>query len=61
MTAVHDTDLLLHLTEWPQHSHIDPHDLAAHAAAPTVIDGRGTLNPDTWRKAGWIYRALGRP
>ncbi|WP_327127490.1 UDP binding domain-containing protein [Streptomyces sp. NBC_01727] len=29
--AVQNTDLLLHLTEWPQFSHIDPHQLAARA------------------------------
>ncbi|MEU8645916.1 UDP-glucose/GDP-mannose dehydrogenase family protein [Streptomyces sp. NPDC048674] len=59
--AVQDADLLLHLTEWPQYSHIDLHRLAARTATPCVIDGRGTLNTDTWRDAGWTVRALGRP
>ncbi|MFF8882916.1 UDP-glucose dehydrogenase family protein [Streptomyces flaveolus] len=61
IAAVQDADLLLHLTEWPQYSHIDPHHLAARTATPRVIDGRGTLNADTWREAGWTVRALGRP
>ena len=61
IAAVQDADLLLHLTEWPQYSYIDPHRLAARASTPRVIDGRGTLNADTWRKAGWTVRALGRP
>ncbi|MGW0819925.1 UDP-glucose dehydrogenase family protein [Streptomyces sp. NPDC002845] len=61
IAAVQDTDLLLHLTEWPQYSHVDPHNLAARAATPKVIDGRGTLNADTWREADWTFRALGRP
>lgn len=56
-----DADLLPHLTEWPQFSHIAPHKLAARTATPKVIDGRGTLNTDTWRDAGWTVRALGRP
>ncbi|MEU5331356.1 UDP-glucose dehydrogenase family protein [Streptomyces parvus] len=60
VAAVQDADLLLHLTEWPQYSHIDPHSLAARATSPKVIDGRGTLNADTWREAGWTFRALGR-
>ncbi|WP_128819336.1 UDP-glucose dehydrogenase family protein [Streptomyces sp. S063] len=60
IAAVQDADLLLHLTEWPQYSHIDPHSLAARATSPKVIDGRGTLNADTWREAGWTFRALGR-
>uniref|UniRef100_A0AAU1I8L7 UDP-glucose 6-dehydrogenase n=1 Tax=Streptomyces sp. NBC_00180 TaxID=2903632 RepID=A0AAU1I8L7_9ACTN len=61
IASVQDADLLLHLTEWPQFSHIDPHRLAARTATPRVIDGRGTLNADTWREAGWTFRALGRP
>ncbi|MGY4907260.1 UDP-glucose dehydrogenase family protein [Streptomyces sp. 900116325] len=61
IAAVQDADLLLHLTEWPQFSHVDPHRLAVRAASAKVIDGRGTLNADTWREAGWTVRALGRP
>ncbi|WP_274558975.1 UDP-glucose dehydrogenase family protein [Streptomyces spiramyceticus] len=61
IAATEDADLLLHLTEWPQYSHIDPHHLTTRVAQTNVIDGRGTLNPDCWRKAGWTYRALGRP
>lgn len=61
IAAAQDTDLLLHLTEWPQFSHVDPHRLASRAASPKVIDGRGTLNTETWREAGWTVRALGRP
>ncbi|WP_255384376.1 hypothetical protein [Streptomyces parvus] len=40
--------MLLHLTEWAEFGHIDPHRLARTLA----IDGRGTLNPGTWREAG---------
>ncbi|WP_338684757.1 UDP-glucose/GDP-mannose dehydrogenase family protein [Streptomyces acidiscabies] len=61
IAAVQDADLLLHLTEWSQFSHVDPHRLAARTATPKVIDGRGTLDPVTWREAGWTFRALGRP
>ncbi|MFF1378034.1 UDP-glucose dehydrogenase family protein [Streptomyces sp. NPDC058308] len=61
IVAVQDSDLLLHLTEWPQYSHVDPHRIASRAASPKVIDGRGTLNTETWREAGWTVRSLGRP
>ncbi|MBB5934447.1 UDP-glucose dehydrogenase family protein [Streptomyces zagrosensis] len=61
IAAVQDADLLLHLTEWPQFTHIAPHRLAHRTATPKVIDGRGTLDADTWRKAGWTVRALNRP
>lgn len=61
IAAVQDADLLLHLTEWAEFAHIDPHRLAHRPAQTLILDGRGTLNPDTWRQAGWTYRALGRP
>ena len=56
-----DADVVLHLTEWKQFREIDPAKLAALVANPTIIDGRNALNPTLWRKAGWTYRALGRP
>lgn len=61
IAAVQDADLLLHPTEWPQCSHVDPRRLAARTAIPRVIDGRGALNAETWREAGWTVRALGGP
>ncbi|WP_405847090.1 UDP-glucose dehydrogenase family protein [Streptomyces sp. NBC_01518] len=61
IAALQDADLLLHLTEWPQYSHIDPHQLATRMTAPKVIDGRGTLDSHCWREAGWIFRTLGCP
>ncbi|MFE5869903.1 UDP-glucose dehydrogenase family protein [Streptomyces roseifaciens] len=60
IAAAEDADLLLHLTEWPQFTHIDPKQLAARTHNPKVIDARGTLNTDQWRDAGWITRTLGR-
>nr|WP_309239186.1 nucleotide sugar dehydrogenase [Streptomyces lunaelactis] len=61
IAAVQDADLLLHLTEWAQFSHVDPHRLATRAASPKVVDGRGALDAIHWREAGWTVRALGRP
>ena len=57
--AVEGAALLLHLTEWPEFSQLDPHHLSGRVASPQVIDGRGTLDPVHWREAGWTYRALG--
>ncbi|MGW4650552.1 UDP-glucose dehydrogenase family protein [Kitasatospora sp. NPDC004289] len=59
--ALTGADLLLHLTEWPDYTHLDPAALAPLLAAPRVLDARHTLDPATWRTAGWTYRALGRP
>ncbi|MFC5144498.1 UDP binding domain-containing protein [Streptomyces aureoversilis] len=60
IAAAEDADLLLHLTEWPQFTRIDPKRLAARTHNPKVIDARGTLNTGQWRDAGWITRTLGR-
>ncbi|MEV0887696.1 UDP-glucose/GDP-mannose dehydrogenase family protein [Streptomyces microflavus] len=60
VAAAQDADLLLHLTEWPEFSHVDPEQLARRVADAKVIDGRGTLDVDAWRAAGWTVRVLGR-
>jgi len=56
-----DADLVLHLTEWQEFRQIDPIKLARLVGSPHIIDGRNALSPEQWRKAGWTYRALGRP
>ncbi|QKW44256.1 UDP-glucose dehydrogenase family protein [Streptomyces microflavus] len=60
IAAAQGADLLLHLTEWPEFSHVDPGQLARRVADAKVIDGRGTLDVDAWRAAGWTVRVLGR-
>ncbi|MFE7130937.1 UDP-glucose dehydrogenase family protein [Streptomyces sp. NPDC057638] len=59
IAALADTRLLLHLTEWPQFSHIDPRHLTGQALGLKVIDARGTLDAALWRSAGWLIRRLG--
>jgi UDPglucose 6-dehydrogenase len=61
MTALADAELVLHLTEWREYRELDPAKVAAIATTLHVIDARNTLDPATWRAAGWSYRALGRP
>ncbi|MFJ4412970.1 UDP-glucose dehydrogenase family protein [Streptomyces sp. NPDC088925] len=61
VAAAEGTELLLHLTEWPLYSRINPYALAERAANPAVIDGRGTLSTTEWRSAGWQILSLGRP
>ncbi|WP_314414069.1 UDP-glucose dehydrogenase family protein [Streptomyces kroppenstedtii] len=55
------SDVLLHLTEWPEFADIDPHALGDTVAGRHIIDARNTLNPSHWQAANWNYRALGRP
>jgi UDPglucose 6-dehydrogenase len=60
-SAVGDARVLLHLTDWSEFSGFDPVLLRNKdfQAQRCVIDGRGTLDADRWRSAGWSYRALG--
>jgi UDPglucose 6-dehydrogenase len=59
--ACEGADVVLHLTEWPQYSQLDPAELAAVTAHPRLVDARNTLDVDRWRRGGWTVRALGRP
>ena len=57
--ALDGTDLVVHATEWAEYRELDPTSIEARGRH--IIDARNTLDPQKWRAAGWIYRALGRP
>ena len=59
--AVRGADIVLHLTEWREFRELDPAALGETVADRRILDGRNTLDPQVWRKAGWTFRALGRP
>jgi UDPglucose 6-dehydrogenase len=59
--AAADADVLLLLTEWSEFRVADPQLLGKSVAQRNMVDARNVLDPTTWRKAGWRYRALGRP
>ncbi|MEV7277916.1 UDP-glucose/GDP-mannose dehydrogenase family protein [Streptomyces sp. NPDC093111] len=60
--AVRGADVVLHLTEWREfRDAVDPAELAEVVSSPVILDGRNALDPERWRKAGWTYRAMGRP
>jgi UDPglucose 6-dehydrogenase len=59
--AAHGAHAVLHLTEWREFGELDPAALGDVVSTRHVLDGRNTLDPALWRKAGWHYRALGRP
>ncbi|MFE9178371.1 UDP-glucose dehydrogenase family protein [Streptomyces sp. NPDC007126] len=61
LEAVRGADVVLHLTEWREFRELDPEVLGEAAAARVILDGRNALDPTLWRKAGWTYRAMGRP
>ncbi|MFC9537996.1 UDP-glucose dehydrogenase family protein [Streptomyces sp. NPDC056975] len=59
--AVRGADVVLHLTEWREFRELDPAVLGDLAGTRLILDGRNALDPVLWRKAGWTYRAMGRP
>ncbi|MEU5594714.1 UDP-glucose/GDP-mannose dehydrogenase family protein [Streptomyces sp. NPDC020298] len=61
LEAVRGADVVLHLTEWREFRELDPAALGEVATARVILDGRNTLDPELWRRAGWTYRAMGRP
>ncbi|GEB51840.1 MULTISPECIES: UDP-glucose dehydrogenase family protein [Streptomyces] len=61
LDAVRGADVVLHLTEWKEFKELDPAVLGEVATTRHLLDGRNTLDPQLWRKAGWTFRALGRP
>ncbi|MFE2265547.1 UDP-glucose dehydrogenase family protein [Streptomyces griseosporeus] len=61
LDAVRGADVVLHLTEWREFRELDPAELGEVAAARVILDGRNALDPELWRRAGWTYRAMGRP
>ena len=58
--AVTDADLVCVLTEWEEFRTADPVVLGELVAGKVVIDGRNCLDPVLWRRAGWVYRGMGR-
>ncbi|MEU3613811.1 UDP-glucose/GDP-mannose dehydrogenase family protein [Streptomyces sp. NPDC006872] len=61
LEAVRGAEAVLHLTEWREFRELDPAALGEVATDRLVLDGRNALDPVLWRKAGWTYRAMGRP
>jgi UDPglucose 6-dehydrogenase len=60
LKACEGADVVLHLTEWPQYSALDPAELAKVTNTPRLLEARNTLDVQRWRDAGWTVRALGR-
>ncbi|MEU6331856.1 UDP-glucose/GDP-mannose dehydrogenase family protein [Streptomyces sp. NPDC047049] len=54
-------ELVVLATEWPEYQQADAQALAGRPANPLLVDCRTTLDPETWRSAGWTIHQLGRP
>ncbi|MFJ5921888.1 UDP-glucose dehydrogenase family protein [Kitasatospora sp. NPDC092948] len=61
LEAVQGAHVVLHLTEWQEFRELDPVEVGALVAERRLLDGRNVLDGESWRAAGWSYRAMGRP
>lgn len=59
--AVVGSDLVAHMTEWPEYRSINPGVMAGLVRQRLLFDGRNELDLQAWQKAGWVTRSLGRP
>ena len=57
--AARGAHVVLVLTEWTEFAELKPGDLATIVARQNIVDGRGVLDSELWRAAGWNCRALG--
>jgi UDPglucose 6-dehydrogenase len=58
--ACDGADIVLHLTDWPEYSDLDPAALRGLVNHPRILDARNALPLKRWRTAGWRTWALGR-
>ena len=58
--ALKGADALAVVTEWQEFRSVDVETLRDHLSEPVVFDGRNLYDPDTMRKAGFVYAAIGR-
>jgi len=61
LDAAKEAHVVLLLTEWQEFIAMDPEELGSVVVSRKIVDGRNALDAETWRAAGWHYRALGRP
>ena len=61
VAALAGAELVILGTEWREYRDLDPATLDGVVSGRHLIDARNALDPIPWRKAGWTYRALGRP
>ena len=59
--AAASTDLLVILTEWSEFSQLNPTELSGLMNVNRVFDTRGVIDKETWMKAGFTVKILGRP
>ncbi len=57
--ALRDTDVCIIVTNWKEFTELQPNDVKTLMKTPIVIDGRKTVDADTFLNAGVTYRRIG--
>lgn len=59
-SACEGTEVVRVRTEWDEFRQLEPATLDSAVKNRRLIDGRNFLDQETWRKAGWLYKGIGR-
>jgi UDPglucose 6-dehydrogenase len=57
--ALRDTDVCIIVTNWKEFTELQPNDVKTLMKTPIVIDGRKTVDAETFLNAGVTYRRIG--
>ena len=60
LSLAEDCDALVLVTEWEQFRSLQLDQLGAAMRQKFIVDGRNLLDPETVKRAGFIYRGIGR-
>ena len=53
-------NVLAVLTEWKEFALIDANEIGKRLSEKMVVDGRNVLDRESWQRAGFTYRGVGR-
>jgi len=59
-SAATGADVIAVLTEWSEFAELAPVDFTGLVRSPNIVDARNILNRESWLKAGFSYKAVGR-
>jgi UDPglucose 6-dehydrogenase len=61
LEAVRDADAAVIVTEWKELRDLANEEVRRAMRNPLIVDGRNMLDPETTRRAGFVYEGVGRP
>ena len=61
LDAVRGADAAVIATEWPELRSLATPEVREAMARPLIVDGRNVVDPESARRAGFVYEGVGRP